>query len=89
MLDNEVRGEQDNVEGMLASRLVARLTEILVEPVIPEWGTALWEAAQRTGHISALICGGDCRAGARIDLTQNWGAFLETLPMAGVLSIPV
>ena len=87
VFESDVHAEQD-VQIVLAARFVARLTEILVEPVIPEWGSALQEAAEQAGHVSPLVCGGDCRAGVCIDLTQNWGAFLETLLMDGVLTIP-
>src|SRR5581483_10941117 len=72
--------EQGNdVESELQLLALKRLQEALAFPIPDTWAKTLWEHALEAEYIQRLETGGDCRGGARIDLTKPWQELVQNL----------
>ncbi len=67
------------LEVALSRLALKRLQEALPFPILDEWSTVLWEHGLEAGYIQRLVCAGDCRGGARIDLARPWQELVQNL----------
>ena len=71
--------EGRGVEAELQTLALKRLQEALAFPIPDAWVKTLWEHALDAEYIQRLETGGDCRGGARIDLTKPWQELVQHL----------
>jgi len=69
----------EDSETMLRQATLKRLQETLAFPILDEWAKALWDYGLDADYLQRLECGGDCRAGVRIDLGKDWQALVQNL----------
>ncbi len=74
-------------ETALQGMALKRLQEALPFPILDEWAKALWDYGLDAGFIQRLQVGGDCRAGARIDLTKPWQELVQGLLEQEILKV--
>jgi hypothetical protein len=79
--------EERDVEAHLQALVLKRLQETLAFPIPDAWARTLWEYALDAEYIQRLETGGDCRGGARIDLTKPWQDLVQDLLEQDVLTI--
>lgn len=79
--------ESDDVESQLQALTLKRLQEALTFPVPENWAKVLWDFALDAGFIQRLETGGDCRGGARLDLSKPWQELVQNLLEQNLLSI--
>lgn len=58
---------------------IERLKEDLEIPILNSWARVLWSQAQNRKYVRNLKTGGDCIAGAKIDLQADWQALFAEL----------
>ena len=76
-----------DVESQLQALTLKRLQETLAFPIPDDWSKTLWEYALDAEYIQRLVTEGDCRGGARIDLTKPWQDLVQSLLEQEVLKI--
>lgn len=76
-----------DIPAELQRLFIDRLGEALEAPILPQWAAILWKEAVSMGYVQPLQTGGDCMAGARLDLKADWKAMIETLLQEDVLQI--
>ena len=74
-------------ETALQATVLKRLQEALPFPILDEWAQVLWDHGLDAGFIQRLQVGGDCRAGARINLTKPWQELVQELLEQEVLKV--
>ncbi len=79
--------EDGDVDAHLQALVLKRLQETLAFPIPDAWAKTLWEYALDAQYIQRLETGGDCRGGARIDLTKPWQDLVQDLLEQQVLTI--
>ncbi len=79
--------EGRDVESQLQTLALNRLQETLAFPIPDDWAKTLWEYALDVGYIQRLETGGDCRGGARLDLSKPWQDLVQNLLEQEVLKI--
>ncbi len=60
-------------------QFAARLNEALEIPIQPEWADALWKAGRTNNYIYGMKVGGDCVAGAEVNLSANWNELVQKM----------
>jgi hypothetical protein len=76
-----------DVETGLQMLVLKRLQEALAFPIPDTWAKTLCEYALDAGYIQHLETGGDCRGGARMDLSKPWQELIQSLLEQGLVSI--
>ncbi len=76
-----------HVEDTLQTIVLKRLQEALPFPILDEWSKVLWDHGLDAGFIQRVQVGGDCRAGARIDLAKPWQELVQELLEQEVLKV--
>ena len=67
----------EDVEKELHTAFLGKLQEALDYPLLDTWAKTLYDWAIDNSHAKKLITGGDCLAGVKINLSQDWKRLLE------------
>jgi hypothetical protein len=76
-----------DMEADMQMLAVKRLQEALAFPIPDTWAKTLWEHGLDSGFIQRLETGGDCRGGARMDLTKPWQELVQNLLEQEILTV--
>lgn len=79
--------DETNIDALLEAAVMARLREVLPHPVKDEWAPAMFTQGMAKGLIERLRTGGDCLAGARINLDKDWTEMINDLLEQSILTV--